>query len=291
MEYRVVEKKRILDKQEADALVGTTVEHVEPDIWEPTVIVDAESGEPVCGYLPIPEEATKRLRQAVLSINYGTTLRGGLGWKNASRTFGMAPRKVGQRRESCRPYTLASESPAQHAEICNLSHLLEQQLRDMFPDVWQKDKDLMDQVANEWRMTEDALWTSGVINKTSTLPYHRDGFNFDTWSAMPVVRRGVEGGHLHFPEFDFTLSCRDGYSAYFCGHRWVHGVTPMRKLHNKGYRYSVVYYALRGMKDCFTYAMETAKAQERRTEREEGISDALQGKRAWAVTESKQAKA
>lgn len=288
MEYRIIEKKRLLTKDEADDLVGVAVEHREPDITEPSIVVDADTKEPICGYLPMPEEATRRLRKAVLGINYGATLRGQMGWKNASRTFGMAPRKVGQRRESCRPYSLATESPQEHAEICNLSYLLEQQLKDLFPAVWERDKDLMGKVADEWRMAEDALWTSGVVNKTSTLPYHRDGFNFDTWSAMPVVRRGVEGGYLHFPEYDFTLACRDGYSAYFCGFKWVHGVTPMRKAHKDGYRYSVVYYALRGMKDCFTYAMETAKAQEKRTEREEGISAALQGKQPWAVTQSRQ---
>ncbi len=43
----------------------------------------------------------------------------------------------------------------------------------------------------------------------------------------------------------------------------------MAKTQEDGYRYSIVYYALRGMKDCFTYAVETKRAQHKRTEREE----------------------
>lgn len=42
-----------------------------------------------------------------------------------------------------------------------------------------------------------------------------------------------------------------------------------------GYRYSVVYYALKGMKDCFTHAVETAYALRKRTEREQSIAHDL----------------
>ena len=45
------------------------------------------------------------------------------------------------------------------------------------------------------------------------------------------------------------------------------------------YRISVVYYSLRGMKDCFTYAVESAEGAARRTAREDGIADTLKGER------------
>jgi len=38
-----------------------------------------------------------------------------------------------------------------------------------------------------------------------------------------------------------------------------------------------VYYALRGMKDCFTYAVETARGSENRTKREEQMAAVLKG--------------
>jgi hypothetical protein len=144
-------------------------------------------------------------------------------------------------------------------------------------------------VLPDWRLTDHALWTSGVINKESPLPYHRDGNNFDAWSVMPVVRRGVRGGHLHLPEYDMVVPCRDGYAVAFYGKRLVHGVTPMERTTPDAYRVSVVYYALRGLKDCHTFAAETARAAVRRTEREsrlgskesilDGIGQPMLGKR------------
>ena len=51
-------------------------------------------------------------------------------------------------------------------------------------------------------------------------------------------------------------------------------MTPSAK---DAYRYSVVYYALRGMKDCFTFAVETSKARASRTNREDNMAKALKG--------------
>jgi hypothetical protein len=117
-------------------------------------------------------------------------------------------------------------------------------------------------------MTEQTLWTSGVINQASALPYHRDRANFDSWSAMPVVRRGMEGGDLHMPEYGITVNCRDGWALWFNGYAHVHGVTPMKLRAKDGYRYSIVFYAKRGMKDCHTYAVEVGEARQKRMERE-----------------------
>ena len=78
-----------------------------------------------------------------------------------------------------------------------------------------------------------------------------------------------------------------GWAVYFCGYRWVHGVTPMKVVAEDGYRYSIVYYALRGMKDCFTYAVETARGKKKRTEREDGLVEALTGKTDFKINSGK----
>lgn len=281
MDVTVVRKRRVLSKEEADELVGTPVADLEPNLAEAAIVVDDETDEPIVGYFPMDREVASELRRAVRAIKYGETYRGSTGLRNRSRTFGMAPRNPLIRRNSCRPTSLAHEQPEPHAVVAETSKYLGEQLLEMFPEVFERDREtLRSLVDDEWRMAEDSMWTSGVINRTSTLPYHRDGFNFDTWSAMPVLRRKVDGGHLHFPEYDLTVGCRDAWSVYFCGYRWVHGVTPM-EVSDDGYRYSVVYYALRGMKDCFTYAVETATAQAKRTETESGHARKLRGEESW----------
>jgi hypothetical protein len=196
----------------------------------------------------------------------------------------MAPRKPYQKRESCKATSLSYENPQSHAVLVALAKTCADVLHDLVPSQYQSDLSAIQDIDNAWRITDDALWTSGVVNKSSSLPYHRDGFNFATWSAMPVVRRHMDGGFLNIPEFNLTVNCRDGWVVLFPGYKYVHGVTPMRPTKEGGYRFSVVYYALKGMKDCFTYAVETAKARERRTEREEHLAKVLKGEAEFRVS-------
>ena len=265
--------KRVLTEDEATELVGTVVPDVKPTNHGPGIWIDDDTEEPLFACFPMEEEVAL-LRASVLNIKYGSTIRQSTGIRNISRTFGMAPRKVYQRRESCRPTDLAVRQPDEHAVLVKFAEKFGQMFQEFAPDLYAHDTVNLAEagLANEWRMTDDALWTSGVVNKSSTLPYHRDGFNFATWSAMPVIRRNMAGGCLHFPEYDFTFHARDGWVSFFPGYKYVHGVTPMTPKTEDGYRYTIVYYALRGMKDCFTYAVESAKAKESRTAREDGMA-------------------
>lgn len=274
----IIKIKRVMSEDETSELVGTMVEDIEPNVHEAGIYIDEDTEEIILAYFPMEEEVNL-LRRSVLNIKYGSTKRQSLGIENLSRTFGMAPRKIYQRRESCRPTTLAVEQPNEHAVLVAFAEKFGKMFKEFAPDIYEHDVAALKEAGleNEWRMTDDALWTSGVVNKSSTLPYHRDGFNFATWSAMPVIRRDMRGGCLNFPAYGITCACRDGWVLFFAGYKYVHGVTPMTPLKEDGYRYSIVYYALRGMKDCFTYAVETAKGAQNRTKREEQMVKVLKG--------------
>jgi hypothetical protein len=262
---------RVLNKEQADEVVGAKVEALEPNVNEAGIYRDKETGEAILVYAPYPASITP-LRKAVLDTNYSTTLRAS-GTRNVSRTFGFTNRSAVLQREACTPTSLAWESPEASITLNETAEVLGDYLREQLPEVFLHDQAELSQVLPEWRMTEDALWTSGVINQSSALPYHRDGSNFDTWSAMPVVRRGMDGGNLHMPEYGITINCRDGWALWFNGYAYVHGVTPMSPRAKDGYRYSIVFYAKRGMKDCHTYAVELGEARARRQGREEGMTD------------------
>jgi hypothetical protein len=262
---------RVLTKEQADEVVGAKVEALEPNVNEAGIYRDKETGEAILVYAPYPASITP-LRKAVLDTNYSTTLRAS-GTRNVSRTFGFTNRSAVLQREACTPTSLAWESPEASITLNETAEVLGDYLREQLPEVFLHDQAELSQVLPEWRMTEDALWTSGVINQSSALPYHRDGSNFDTWSAMPVVRRGMDGGNLHMPEYGITINCRDGWALWFNGYAYVHGVTPMSPRAKDGYRYSIVFYAKRGMKDCHTYAVELGEARARRQGREEGMTD------------------
>jgi hypothetical protein len=261
---------RVLTKPEADKVVGEPVKNLEPNVNEAGIYRDRATGEAILVYAPYPE-ATTDLRKAVLGTEYSTTLRAS-GTRNTSRVFGFTTRSAVLQREACTPTSMSYENPEAQITLNATAETLGEYLREQLPEVYEHDHQSIEAVLPEWRMTEDALWTSGVINQSSALPYHRDGSNFDTWSAMPVLRRGMDGGHLHMPEFDITINCRDGWALWFNGYAYVHGVTPMSVRQKDGYRYSIVFYAKRGMKDCHTYAVEIGEARKRRKEREATMS-------------------
>jgi hypothetical protein len=281
----VIKVKRVIGVKDAREKRGDVVPDIVPDITTAGIYVDEETNEPFLVYMPMPEDMVPELRQAVRSVKYSSSgvTRQQLGIENHSRTFGMAPRKPFQTREACRPTSLSYEQPNEHDVLVRTADRLSQIMRQIAPDVYEKDAQETAEVDKEWRISEDSLWTSGVINKTSTLPYHYDGNNFNMWSAMPVVRRGIRGGALSMPEYNVTVECRDGWVLFFPGYRYLHGVTPIVHTAKDAYRYSVVYYCLRGMKDCFTYAVEQAEARKKRTAREVGLASAVKGDTAFKI--------
>jgi len=264
--------QRVLSYEEAGALVGTQAPALDPTFRDEVLYVDADTGAPVLANLAMPDRGA--FRRNILQVKMGgssPTPRAS-GVRNTSRTFGNRPRKPMMGQEACMLARLADEQPDVHAYLVSYSETMGAALGEAFPEIELADRETIEKVLPEWRLSDESLWTSGVINSESALPYHRDGNNFEAWSAMPVMRRGVAGGHLHIPEYDMVVPCRDGYAVMFYGKGLVHGVTPMRVVVPGGYRISVVYYALQGLKDCHTYAAETALARRKRTEREERMA-------------------
>jgi hypothetical protein len=272
---------RILTPAEAGTLVGTKVGDILPNIPSPEEagdivrIIDGDTQTIIGLITKLDPWWTTALRQAATTVEMDTVarIRGGMG--GGGKTFGWQPKRVANGRESCRAAGSSTQFPAQHQTLTHLAAHLSSTFDELLPDRAAADREVLNQILPEWKMEDDALWTSGVINKTATLPYHRDGMNFPTWSAMPTLRYRMDGGHLHLPEYDIAFPCRDGEVSWFCGKDLVHGVTPMASragARMEPYRFSIVYYAMSGMKDCRTYAEETTSSAERRTARERKIA-------------------
>jgi hypothetical protein len=272
--------RRVLTAAQGGALVGEKVARApyEPTLprvtaAEPLRLLDADTGEPVAIITVLPAARRAMLRDAVAGMDMATVARMSNRMAGAARTFGWAPKRVVNGRESCRATSAARDFPREHRVLTELAGHLSEEFQRLWPARAAADAAVLGgELKPDWRMTAGALWTSGVVNRSSMLPYHRDSMNFHTWSAMPSLRYGMRGGYLHVPEYDIVFPCRDGEVTWFCGRELVHGVTPMRMLTPDAYRYSVVYYALSGMRNCATYAEETAQAAQRRTTRERKLA-------------------
>lgn len=277
---RTLPVQRQLSVEEATTFVGLRAAHSEPTrelrlaAGEPGVIL-TEDGAPLLAIGRLDPRLADALHTVIPTVEWTTTLRGQTGYRNVSKTFGWAHRKVYMERESCRSTELMHKQPMIGSLLVSVADWCGRWMAAELPEVVEHDRETLKPVLPEWRLDEgDAdLWTSGVINKDSPMPYHRDGSNFPTWSAMPVIRRGMAGGYLHLPEHDLTVPCADGTVVFFWGQRLVHGVTPMRARGKGSYRFTVVYYAIRGMKDCATFARELDTGRVRRTAREQAVAD------------------
>lgn len=274
--------RRVLDSREARQMNGLAVPEVpapivsvSPEHAHPVWIIDEDSSEVIGIVTRLPDHTLRELRDAVTSVEMYATGVGRAKLTRAyapARTFGWAPRKPVAKTEACHATTLDRDFPNQAAVLSRLAGTLANEFRAMMPDRARLDEAVVRTVKDDWLLDPDALWTSGVINQSAALPYHQDGSNFHTWSAMPTLRWATRGGTLHLPEYNFCFPCRDGEVTWFCGRDLVHGVTPMRTVGAEAYRYSIVYYALAGMADCRTFAEEQAYGRRRRAEREQDIA-------------------
>lgn len=91
-------------------------------------------------------------------------------------------------------------------------------------------------------------FTNGLVNQDADLRYHYDGGNFS--GAMTCTynfRDNTQGGELIFPALRLAFACQDKSVCIFDGNKLLHGVSPIRKLAEDAYRYSVVYYTLAKM--------------------------------------------
>lgn len=257
--------ERVLTADQATLLVGSQAPaDLKPNVTSAGLWLDA--GDPVLLYTPVPG-GVEDLRQSVIGVEPGTVYRSQAGWRSVGRTFGYRPKSPRRRFDNCSPTTLTNEEPEADRVLRAAARRLTDLYVEEIPAVADKDRETLKDVLAEWRLGE-SIWTSGVINWSATLPYHRDTMNYDAWSAMPVLRWQMAGGYLHLPEYDLIVGCRDGWQVSFWGRGLVHGVTPMRPKTLAGFRVSIVYYSLQGMRTCREWAEEVATAQQRRTQRE-----------------------
>jgi hypothetical protein len=275
---RLVDTPRVLDADAATELVGQRAPamHPTPELMltdgQPVGCRD-ENGDVVLVIARMPDDVTDEFHGILPGMKMRTTLRSGAGYRNQSLVFGYHPRRPVLRRESCKATLLSATQPELSGLIRRTASWAGSLLGQELPGTVEHDRATLAPVLSDWRLDDGDgdLWTSGVINKDSPMPYHRDGSNFPTWSAMPVIRSNTLGGRLHLPEYGLSVPCSDGTCVFWWGERIVHGVTPMT-VRRGGYRFSVVYYAMRGMKDCATFAVEQAEGARRRAVREVSIA-------------------
>jgi hypothetical protein len=142
------------------------------------------------------------------------------------------------------------------------------------PDAYEFNRRVIAENINADWLPNDSPFTTCNFNINHAIKHHRDTGNFkNIFSNVLILKEGVIGGYLVFPELGIAFEQSDGALGIFDGQKWMHGVMPLSKVSKGGYRASIVFYALDGMKKCYPYKAEaerfakikTTRAQQRAT--------------------------
>jgi hypothetical protein len=209
----------------------------------------------------------ERARAAVQRVKYQTSTRTS-GLVSTSRIFGYAPRNV-LRGHPCRSTSMATDHPEEHAAICNAAPAIDAQYQKFFPEVHEQHSEVASKVREQW-MIPGSVFTSGIVNYNNPLQYHFDAGNFSqVCSAMVAFRHKTQGGHLACPELGVAFEIADRSLILFDGQKLLHGVTPIKRLAEDAFRFTVVYYSLKQMWNCETVQGEVDALRDRRTKTEQ----------------------
>ena len=206
------------------------------------------------------------LLRACQSIEYNETARTD-GLVTRSRTFGFLPR-VTLRRDFCTSSSMSTQHPEEHAIFCDTARMASAAYRMANPRRWERQSKALEAVLPEWRIA-GTPFTSGIVNQSNSLRYHKDAGNFaDLWSVMVAFSADIEGGLLAVPELDLAFSFARPAMIMFDGASLVHAVTPIARRSSMAYRYSIVFYAMKAMCNCLAAPEELARIRRVKTARE-----------------------
>lgn len=243
-------------------------------IHEPCIIKD-ENDNIIGIYGVLTGNRLEQLRSVILKIRMSKNRRT-QGLVTQSRIFGYTPREP-IRKNWCSSVLMAREQPKEHAIVCQFATVLADYYKTYAPEIYSEHLKIVKKVIPQWKI-KDSPFTSGIINKNNPLKYHHDSGNFkDVYSNMVGFKKGVEGGHLAMPEYDIGLAIADGSITFFDGQSILHGVTPIEYTTEDAYRFTIVYYSLKGMWKCLPIDEEIARIRNLKAKQIQQRFDRLTG--------------
>jgi len=248
-------------------------------------VIDRNTGNPVAAQLNLRTIATEekyRLRSHLeklrdwddkkqVKVSNGSARLSGIRYE--SRVFGVTPPAAMRLRYGCSYSTFNKQHPEIYAILTRIIQRAENLLAEYMPLAYEKHQALVEtNVHPDWRIGS-SHFTSGIINNTAALPYHKDSGNIKgTLNVMLCLRSGVGGGSLHLPEWDVNFAIPDWSITTFDGQMFWHGVTPFTRTKKESHRYTIVFYAKQAVTECVSFQDEHARAAYRATNSSTTIS-------------------
>jgi len=120
-------------------------------------------------------------------------------------------------------------------------------INEICPEMYEHQKKIISKkVPKKFRFTD--LFTSSISNYNIAANYHQDTANLPLVNVIFSKRENATGGNLTVPDFDLTFDCCDDSMIVYPAYKSLHGVTPIHPTSRGGYRNSLVFYPLGGLK-------------------------------------------
>ena len=244
-------------------------------------IVEGRDGHPLLLVATLPEGVH---RECDLLLDWLSAFRGWQGTEqrpnefrmsgiqNAHVVFGYSPPVPLRRRYGASVCDFTLSNPGATMALEALAGACAEAFAERMPTAYARHLEAISALDPAWLLGGGKLpWTSGIINRTSALPYHKDASNVaGSMSAMVVLRSSSEGGGLHVPALDVLLPCGNRSLNIFDGCRHLHGTTPLaRERYTE--RFSIVFYTKREFVGAEKPGDEVRRAQRRATEAAENL--------------------
>ena len=192
------------------------------------------------------------------------------GMNYESRVFGNTAPQPLRRRYGVAESSFASHFPEAMKILVEFTKISWDLFQRVAPDEAKAHLALVDgRIHDDW-LLGGAPFTSGILNNSAALPYHKDSGNIKgTWNNMLAIKTHISGGGLHIPEYGVCLGVPDGSISGFDGQGAWHGVTPFVKKRPDARRFTIVWYTKSGMVDSGSAEEEALKAKRRATKQGE----------------------
>lgn len=120
-------------------------------------------------------------------------------------------------------------------------------IKQLTPEIYKTQLELFKDVNKKWRFGN--LFTSSISNFNIAAAYHRDTGNIvGAVNVILTKRNNSSGGSLNVPDYNVTFEQADNSMLVYPAWKNIHGVTPIIKTAEDGYRNSLIFYPLKAFK-------------------------------------------
>ena len=120
-------------------------------------------------------------------------------------------------------------------------------IKQLTPHIHKSQLELFKDVDKKWRFGN--MFTSSISNFNIAAAYHRDTGNIvGAVNVILTKRNNSSGGSLNVPDYNVTFEQADNSMLVYPAWKNIHGVTPIIKTSEDGYRNSLIFYPLKAFK-------------------------------------------